>query len=226
VKPWVLDLYCGAGGITKGLQEAGFRVLGVDLHPQPNYCGDAFVQADAIEVLEKGFASLSDEDPDALHIYGAEDFEAAFASPPCQAHANVTKWRGDQADHPELIAPTRELLKAAHVPYVIENVDKAPLRACWMLCGTMFGLPIRRHRYFETNWADPTEHWGSVPNICGHHVDDYSFDHGAKQPESVYRDAMGCDWMTVEESRQAIPPAYSRFLGERLMEHLALKAAA
>jgi hypothetical protein len=215
-RPILLDLFCGAGGCTKGYQEAGFHVVGVDIDPQPNYCGDVFLQADAMRVLQlltrDGLLRIGDD-------MAGMQFRAIHASPPCQAFADVTKWTGNQADHPELVAPTRKLLLATGLPYVMENVRKAPLRACYMLCGSMFGLPIRRHRYFETNWADPTKTWGSVPP-CGHSPDDFSFDHGGKQLESVYRDAMGCGWMTVEGSRQAIPPAYAKFIGTHLLEHL------
>jgi len=229
-KPRLLDLFCGAGGCTRGYQEAGFYVVGVDKEPMPNYCGDEFVQFDALGVLGQ-WLTVQEElsRPSmvtAIHYQPVlqldlDDFDAISASPPCQHYANVTAWRGDQSEHPDLVAPTRELLEATGLPYVIENVDKAPLRADFVLCGTMFGLPIQRHRYFETNWVDHTEHWGTLsPAPCGHHPDDYSFDHGAKQPESVYRDAMGCEWMTVQESRQAIPPAYCKFIGERLMAHL------
>jgi hypothetical protein len=204
-RPWMIDAYCCAGGATKGFQEAGFRVLGVDRDPQPNYCGDDFLQMDALEFL------------------GGTDFgrfSAIAASPPCQAHANVTKWRGDQANHPELIAPTRELLIESGLPYVIENVDKAPLRADFMLCGSMFDLPIRRHRYFETNWADL-----HLTQPCQHRSTDLAFEH---KQERAYADAMGCSWMTAKEARQAVPPAFTRWMGEALMAHLAAteKAAA
>jgi len=211
-KPRLLDLFCGAGGCTRGYQEAGFYVVGVDINPQPNYCGERFLRRDALEKLELVVHA---------NAHSRHPFSAIHASPPCQHYANVTKWRGSPDDHADLVAPTRELLEAIGLPYVIENVDKAPLRADFVLCGTMFGLPIQRHRYFETNWVDHTEHWGTLsPAPCGHHPDDYSFDHGAKQPESVYRDAMGCEWMTVQESRQAIPPAYTRFIGTHLLQHI------
>lgn len=206
----LLDLFCGAGGCTRGYQEAGFEVVGVDIKPQPNYVGEEFHEADALEWLAEN---------------GAWGFDAVHASPPCQAYAPVTAWRGSQADHPELVADTRDLLETTGLPFVIENVPEAPIRPDFFLCGTMFGLPVRRHRSFETNWFDPTSVWGLLPP-CGHHPADMSFDHGGKPPESVYRDAMGCHWMTVAESRQAIPPAYTRFIGERLMADLELIPAA
>lgn len=205
MKPRLLDLFCGAGGAAKGYADAGFEVVGVDIEPQPNY-PYGFKQADALHFLA-----------DAIET--GDTFDAVHASPPCQHYANVTRWRGAQGDHPDLIAPTRELLEQTGLPYVIENVETKALRGDFMLCGTGLGLRMRRHRYFETNWHDANGHWGLAPS-CAHSPDDYSFDHGAKQPESVYRDAMGCEWMTVAESREAIPPAYTEFLGGLLANHL------
>jgi len=189
-----------------GYSRAGFDVVGVDIRPQPNYPFE-FVQADALEVLTPN-----------THFRGypiAEQFSAIHASPPCQHYANVTRWKGNQDDHPDLIGPTRELLEATGLPYVLENVRTRALRGDFMLCGTANGLRIRRHRHFETNWSGLVMSYG-----CHHKPDDYSFDHGKKQPESVYRDAMGCGWMTVEESREAVPPVYTGIIGCHLMRYL------
>jgi hypothetical protein len=201
-KPRLLDLYAGAGGAAVGYSRAGFEVIGVDHAPQPNYPFE-FTERDALDVL----ADLIEND------MWDDRFDAIHASPPCQHYADVTAWRGDQNNHPALIAPTRELLEQTGLPWVIENVRTRELRGDHMLCGTMFGLRVRRHRYFETNWPVP---WGAT-NPCGHSPTDYSFDHGDKQPESVYRDAMGCEWMTVGESREAIPPVYTQHIGSYLM---------
>ena len=208
MKPRLLDLFSGAGGAAMGYHRAGFDVVGVDINPQPNFPFE-FCQDDALDVLED------------LTTYVWRDFHAIHASPPCQHYANVTRWRGDAADHPDLVNTTRELLNTTGMPYVIENVREAGLRADYLLCGTQFGLPIRRHRHFETNWSGHVMSYG-----CQHRPSDYSFDHGAKQPESVYRDAMGCGWMTVLESREAIPPAYTEFIGAQLLAHVQAKAAA
>jgi DNA (cytosine-5)-methyltransferase 1 len=107
------------------------------------------------------------------------------------------------------------------MPYVIENVRTKALRDPFMLCGSQFGLPIRRHRYFETNWRA-----FQLDSPCLHRGSDFSFDHGGKQPESVYRAAMGVAWMTVGESRQAIPPAMTEHIGGFLLTHLQTLARA
>jgi hypothetical protein len=213
MKPWLLDLFCGAGGAARGYQRAGFYVVGIDWKPQPNYAGDEFVLGDALDVPNPGSWV-----PGLVGGY----FDAIHASPPCQHYANVTAWRGDTDDHPALIAPTRELLEATGLPYVIENVRTKELRGDVMLCGTMFGLPIRRHRYFEDNLTL----FAMSPQPCQHRASDYSFDHGAKQPESVYRDAMGCEWMTVQESREAIPPAYTEWIGHQLLTEIEARSKA
>jgi hypothetical protein len=190
MKPRLLDLMCGAGGCTRGYQLAGFHVTGVDVVDQPNYIGDEFHQADAL-------------------TFPLEGFDAIHASPPCPAYANVTLWRGNQSDHPELIGPIRERLEATGLPYVIENVVTKELRSDFMLCGSMFGLPVRRHRFFETNWSGLVLH-----QACAHKPTDLPFMH---KNERAYADALGCPWMTAREGRDAIPPAYTRFIGERLM---------
>jgi DNA (cytosine-5)-methyltransferase 1 len=142
VKPRALDLFCGAGGATKGLQRAGFRVVGVDIHPQPHYCGDEFVQMDALEA-------------------DCGEFDLIWASPPCQAFTRLRHMHTAKP-HPNLIPQTRQLLIASGRPYCIENVEEAPLGDSGnliLLCGTMFGLQtpdgraeLRRHRLFETSF--------------------------------------------------------------------------
>lgn len=197
-KPLLLDTFSGAGGCTKGYQQAGFYVVGVDNRPQKRYCGDEFIQADALEFIAE---------------HGHE-FDVVHASPPCQAYSRATAWRGSRASHPDLIEDTRQALIEAGKPYIIENVQdaRALLRLPFMLCGTHFGLTIRRHRYFES----PVLGMILTPT-CQHRPTDYAHDHGGKQTETQYRDAMQCEWMTVHEARQAIPPAYTEWIGQRLM---------
>ena len=196
-RPLLLDLFCGAGGAAMGYHRAGFDVIGVDLELQPNYPFE-FVQADALNPP-----------------FDLTRFDAIHASPPCQAYAPVTAWRGRHSDHPDLLEPTADLLVAAGVPWVIENVPGAPREPELVLCGTQLGLRVRRHRWFWTSWGQ-----FAMAAPCRHAPSDYAFDHGGKQPESVYRDAMGCEWMTVRESRNAIPPAYTELIGAQLIDHI------
>jgi DNA (cytosine-5)-methyltransferase 1 len=139
-KPRLLDLFCGAGGCTRGYQLAGFHVTGVDAKSFGRYVGDDFHQGDAL---------------DYLNIHGHE-FDAIHASPPCQSFSSM-KSMPNAKKHPDLVTPCRDLLKKSGKPYVIENVVGCPLINPTMLCGTMFGLgtgdaELRRHRLFETNW--------------------------------------------------------------------------
>ena len=216
MKPKLLDLFAGAGGACRGYQLAGFHVTGVDIQAQPHYCGDEFIQADAL-------------------TFPLEGYDVIHASPPCQAYvdsANKTK-------HPRLIEPMRDRLLAWGGPYVIENVDCAPLINPLLLCGTMFGLRVIRHRLFESNrpvYFPPATccHWGKVQN--GDFAGVYgrggrgarwrdnrgrsyrwgSVPEGAKLL-SFWQEAMGIDWMTRAELTQAIPPAFTEWLGRQLL---------
>lgn len=190
--PRLLDLFCGAGGASMGYHRAGCDVVGVDITPQPRYPFE-FHQADAMTFPLDGF--------DAIH-----------ASPPCQAYASVTDWRGRRASHPDLIADTRDSLNAKGRPWVIENVPEAPILAHYLLCGSMFGLRIRRHRAFETNWTALAMAWP-----CYHKRDALPFTH---KGERAFADAMGCEWLSAREARQAIPPAYTEHIGTQLLDHL------
>ena len=216
MKAKLLDLYCGAGGAAMGYHQAGFDVVGVDIRPQPRY-PFAFVQADALKYV-------------AAH---GHEFDVIHASPPCQAYTRlrglVESRAGRKRDYPDLVAPTREALRATGRIYVIENVDGAPLENPIMLCGEMFGLRVFRHRYFETNLfllapSHPKHPRGSTTNA--YHARS-GFANGATHI-GVYGDAyilsdgkvaMGIDWMVRRELNQAIPPAYTRWLGEQLLAH-------
>lgn len=135
-KPRLLDLFCGAGGCAKGYQRAGFHVTGVDIKPQPRYCGDEFHQADALEYL-------------AAH---GREFDAIHASPPCQRYTMAQNAAKNADAHPDLVDPVRDLLLSTRKPWIIENVVGAPLKNPAVLCGLSFGLKVRRHRLFETSF--------------------------------------------------------------------------
>ena len=209
MKPRLLDLFCKAGGAARGYQRTGFYVVGVDIEPQPRYAGDEFIHRGALGYLEELLYGKS--------LGHAFPFAAIHASPPCQHFANVTQWRGDQSGHLDLIVPARALLEQTGMPWVIENVRTSALRADFMLCGTTLGLPIRRHRFFETNWSGLV-----MAHPCQHQDTDLAFEH---KRERAYADAMGCGWMTAREAREAIPPAYTELIGHQLMQHVRARAA-
>jgi len=187
-----------------GYHLAGFEVVGVDVRPMKRYPFE-FHQADALEFCRKHCA----------------DFDAIHASPPCQRYSEGTPIAA-RAGHPDMIAATRAELTETGLPYVIENVDGARfiLRNPILLCGTMFGLKVFRHRWFEAPWM----HLVLVPKCLHdfHPVVVSGSAHGrgeAKVPEMI--EALGVPWMQVRsEARQAIPPAYTRWIGERLIEQL------
>jgi DNA (cytosine-5)-methyltransferase 1 len=191
-----LDLFCGAGGASKGLHDAGFEVVGVDIKPQSNY-PFAFVQADALTFDLRGF-----------------DF--IWASPPCQAFTLAQ--RIQKRSHPDLIAPIRKRLVKTGRPYVIENVVGAPLVNPILLCGSMFkGLRVYRHRLFESNFA------ARAPRKCAHAYRVAKMGRPPKPDEFMHvvgnfsgaeqaRRAMQIDWMSRDELRESIPPVYAEYL--------------
>ncbi len=206
-KKILLDLYCCAGGAARGYQMAGFHVVGVDIKPQPHYVGDEFFQGDALDFVRR---------------YG-KDYYAIHASPPCQGYSkanNIAK-----KDYPMLIGETRQLLQAAGRYYIIENVVGAPLNNPTLLCGATFGLRTYRHRLFETNFSLPfMMHMGH-----GLSVDKSSGVNRQREMVQVWgnaqyagykrraKDAMGIDWnVTEHELAEAIPPAYTKWIGERI----------
>ncbi len=212
--PRIADLFCGAGGAAMGLHRAGFEVVGFDHIAQPHYPFE-FHQADALTV------DLS-------------DFDAVWASPPCQRYTSMlSRWGSTERReaHPDLVGPTRELLEPSGLPFLIENVRGAPLQAVVMLCGTAFGLGVRdrtlvRHRYFETNWpvmAPPCQHdrRKTAIGVYGHAGGSSARSGWRNGSTADWRIAMGIDWMTGAELAEAIPPAYSEYLGAQLLRHLA-----
>lgn len=181
-----------------GYFRAGFDVVGIDNRPQPRY-PFPFIQADALNPPVR-----------------LSDFDAIHASPPCQAYSRAQKLRKNQ--HPDLIAPTREMLQAAGRPYIIENVPGAPLRNPLLLCGTMFDLKTYRHRLFETSfempWAWHPAH-GRTSVKMGRAVKEGDFIQvvGNFSGAEYARRAMGTPWMTKDEMREAIPPAFTEWIG-------------
>lgn len=212
----LLDLFCGAGGCTKGYQDAGFYVVGVDTRPQPNYCGDAFYQADALDVL-RGW-----------HFNA---FDAIHASPPCQRFSIAQNASKNSEAHPDLVEPVREELERIGLPYIIENVPGAPLRSPIVLCGKSFGLNVKRHRLFETNWpafgTDCPQGHGYVVSVFGGGSRGPADPTTGKRtfvPIHEARAAMGIDWMVRDELSQAIPPVYTHFLGLQMRAYLDSRA--
>lgn len=217
-KPRLLDLFCGAGGAARGYQEAGFYVVGVDNKPQPRYAGDEFVLGDALHFM--------------LDVQPME-YDAIHASPPCQRYSAMTKRWGDKWDeHPDMVDATRFAIFELGFdgqPFVIENVMLSPLDSPLMLCGSMFGLGsgdrcLRRHRLFESNC------WMFPPACCNHErraLPVYGHAGGSSKRDGIrfastaeWREAMGIDWMTGSEMAEALPPAYTRYIGTLLLAYL------
>jgi DNA (cytosine-5)-methyltransferase 1 len=229
--PRLLDLFCKAGGASRGYQQAGFYVVGVDIEPQPHYVGDEFYQADALEVLDVLLAGETWEG------YVLSDFDAIHASPPCQRFSRMTNSRPGLADkYPDLIGPVRTLLEASGLPYVIENVPGAPIRRDVVLCGCQFrlrsprGLSVRRVRWFEVRpllfgLRPPCCHDEPALPVTGHspgkewrEADTDRFGHAPRIDER--RVAMGVPWMNRDEASEAVPPAYTEWIGRQLLEAL------
>lgn len=219
--PKVLDLFGGAGGAAYGYRLASWHVTGVDIAPQPRYAGHEFHQADALDFLD---------------AHGHE-FDAVHASPPCQGYCTLTAGTNQGRQYPLLIAPVRERLTALGRPYVIENVPSAPLRPDVVLCGLTFGLKVFRHRVFElggwmTLQPPHTPHrrhrvagWRHGQYYDGDMVAVYG-DGGGKGSVADWQTAMGIDWTDDRrELAEAIPPAYTEFLGSALLDQLPALAA-
>ena len=232
----LLDLFCGAGGAAMGYHRAGFDVVGVDIRPQPNYPFE-FVQDDALEFL-RGITER------VRWGWDISQFAAIHASPPCQAFTAYQR-TGVVGEYPDLIQPVRELLQATCLPYVIENVQGAPLENPVLLCGTMFDPPLelQRHRLFETNWGLPLNPWPCRHKLNGR--DRYPGGRSVARtgnsrglvratieigswdiPLAKQKEAMGIGWdVTLEELSEAIPPAYTEFIGHQLLAHIGAVAA-
>lgn len=218
MRPRALDLFCGAGGVSVGLQRAGFAVVGVDIRPQPNFRGGEFVQADALE-------------------YPLEGFDFIWASPPCQAFSQAS--RIHDREHADLLTPTIERLERWGGVWAVENVPGAPMQPPGVtLCGLMFGLRVFRHRLIKTSWLalqppHPSHAGKRIGEgyycVAGHDSGNGGFAirfgshrakdelRGRKGTADDWRRAMGIDWMTRDELSQAIPPAYAEFIGRQAL---------
>ena len=212
----LLDLFSCAGGAGVGYARAGFEVVGVDIDPQPHY-PLTFVQANVLDL-----------DPEFLR-----QFDVIHASPPCQSYSDLAKRNRNGHMWPRLIEPVREMLQSSGRPYVIENVQGAPLINPVVLCGTMFpSLRVLRHRLFESNVPLVAPPHGSHPLVFTH--DKRKAHHGTLDQNVSFvqvtgggncsisnaRLAMGIDWMNKSELNEAIPPAYTEYLGGQLVAYL------
>lgn len=213
LKPRLLDLFCGAGGAAMGYQRAGFYVVGVDVAPQPNYCGDEFIQADAMTYPLGGF--------DALH-----------GSPPCHDHSTIS---GPDDGTGWMLEATVARFAASGTPWVCENVVGPSVRmAGWwfVLCGSMFGMQVRRHRRFGSSllFLPPScchAEQGRPWTITGH-GGGHESKHSKKPSPRDFWQYMDMPWMEGKPHygvAQAIPPAYTEWIGQRLMQHITERAA-
>lgn len=196
-----LDLFCCGGGAGKGLSDAGFSVVGVDIKHQPKYPFE-FYQGCALE-------------------FPLDEFDFLWASPPCQGHTKAKKLQGNI--HECFIDRIRARFLKSGKPYCIENVPGAPLINPITLCGTMFGLKTYRHRLFECNFSVKQPHHGphTAKNAkMGRPVKDGEFIQVVGHFSNVgfAREAMGIDWLGQNELREAIPPAYSKYIAEQWKE--------
>lgn len=219
-RPLLLDLFCGVGGAAMGYHRAGFDVIGIDIEPQPDYPFE-FIQGDAFHALT--WARGDWAAADAIH-----------ASPPCQRYSDLAHRNGNSDAWPDFVGPIRRMLKRARRPYVIENVEGAPLIDPVTLCGTMFPeLAVIRHRLFETNWplTPPAEH-PKHPLVFTH--DKRKAHYGMLDQDTSYvqvtgggnatiankRRAMGMPWANNHGLNEAIPPAYTEFIGKQLIQYV------
>lgn len=207
----LLDLFCGAGGASRGYAEAGFEVVGVDIKHGKRY---------PYEYLRQDVMTLD--------VEFLKSFDVIHASPPCQLFSSTKHLRNAQgkgSSKLDLVEPVREMLLASGRPYIIENVLGAPLLNPVTVCGSFFGLKVRRHRLFESNAhlvGTVCEHkrQGRPVGIYGSMRDEIPS--GGKTAETMEqaREAMGIDWMLWGELVEAIPPAYSNFIGQQVMSQL------
>jgi DNA (cytosine-5)-methyltransferase 1 len=223
-RPLLLDLFSGAGGAAVGYYRAGFDIIGVDLHPMPRYPFE-FIGAEALIFLE-----------DLIADDMADHFDAIHASPPCQRYSPTRTMHNVR--YPDVINPLRALLKKTQIPYIIENVPEAPMENPVILCGSQFDLCqewsgefwrgdvyLKRHRAFEVLFPVPDaglhDHTRRAVTVAGHGrmgKSDSIFK--GKGFSQLKRDVMRIGWMTENELNEAIPPAYTQYVGQHLMRYL------
>ena len=220
-RPKLLDLFCGGGGAGMGYHRAGFDVTGVDIKPQPKY-PFTFIQGDVMKMLEVGYLRL-------------DDYDAVHGSPPCQLFSSVTPKAAKAAKHVDLLTPLREVFLAWGGTWVIENVPGAPMRQPLVLCGSEFGLRtkdgwwLKKHRLFESSvpLMGAGGCWCKGKRILGVHGgggapgtgDRYAL-RGVMASAAQGRELMGIDWLNRDQVAQAVPPAYTQFIGEQLLTWL------
>jgi DNA (cytosine-5)-methyltransferase 1 len=221
-RPRLLDLFCGAGGAAMGYDQAGYEVVGVDIEPQPHYPFTS-VSDDAIDVLG---------DLDSLDRDGLGTFDVIHASPPCQWGTAYKRRPNHVKESKNLVPQVRELLEGTGLLWVIEQpeANRVALHKPVRLCGSSFGLDVRRHRCFESSeplhvlecqhsWQTPR-----FPSATNRTNLRRTVEVGVwRIPLETQQAAMGIEWMTRKELSQAIPPAYTEFVGTQLMAHLKAK---
>ena len=232
-QPILLDTFCCAGGSATGYERAGFVVYGIDKKAQPRF-PFPFIKIDTLKALDILLSGdkLTFNNGENLSL---DDISVIHASPPCQIHSRMRKLNVSQGvakNYKELIAPVRTKLKATGKIYIIENVEGSPLIDPITLCGSSFGLLVRRHRLFESNvslWGKPCAHYIEVkdkPNLNRLHkgnsrvVGCYGHGRGKGDTVELWSKAMGIDWMSRHELSQAIPPAYTEWIGSQVIDIL------
>lgn len=220
-----LDLFCGSGGAAKGLQRAGYHVTGVDRSPQPFYCGDAMVIADAL-----------------APPFSLQEFDLVWASPPCQfftVMAASNRAQGVKPSSGDLLNPILDWFRAELAgyakPWIVENVLGAGqhMKGAIQLHGGHFGLQVHRPRLFLSNWplfapgrlspiTEPIGVWGERPRPKTKYRTRMSGT--GRSPMRIAKtlpeaqQAMGMDWADWHGTKEAIPPAYSEYLGRQILK--------
>ncbi len=245
-RPLLLDLFCGAGGAAMGYHRAGFDVVGVDIAPQPHYPFE-FHQADALAMVRDRLIGCWHEDYSRSALPGMLNaclgqFDVIHASPPCQAYS--TMGNRSRAENKRRLPPSPDLLGSVltmmaeiTLPWIVENVGgaKTLMPNAFVLSGGMFGLGVHRPRYFCSNVLvlTPTPvpapaHglgvYGRAPD--GRRLWNRKSNGTYRAPRSLEeaQEAMGMDWADWHGTKEAIPPAYTEFIGAQLLAHLGASA--